>query len=87
MSETVATTRAWHGPASVAGVMAGLLLEALPILAGPDKLWVLFFLPPVVGLVLLVAGGTLRQVGVGLLAAGLAYPIALATYLLVALTG
>lgn len=79
---------AWHGPASVVGVVLGLLVEAVPLMAGAGGTsWLLFLLPAVVGAGLLAAGSTARQLGVGLLASCAAYPIALATFVVVALAG
>lgn len=86
-TDSATTGRAWHGPPSVVGVVVGLLVGAVGLLAQQDGLWVLFVLPPVLGLLMLAGGTTVRQLGVGLLASGLAYPIALGTFLLIGLLG
>ena len=88
MPPPAARRGAWHGPASVVGVMVGLLVEAVPLLARAGGLsWLLFLLPPLVGALLLLAGAGTRRFGMGLLAAGVAYPIALVTYAATGLLG
>jgi len=70
-----------HGPASLVGVAVGLLCAAVPYAigdVGATAFWLLLGLPPLLGLVLLTWSGRPRQLGIGLLASGLAYPFGLA---------
>jgi hypothetical protein len=66
-------------------VVVGLIVEAVPFLIRQDGAYVLLALPPVVGLVLLAGPARLRQLGTGLLASALAYPLGLASVLVAAL--
>jgi hypothetical protein len=69
-------------------VMVGLLVEAVPLLLRSEGAsWLLFLLPPAVGVVLLAGGTRPRQLGIGLLASAVAYPFAIAAYALTALAG
>jgi len=70
-----------HGPASVVGVALGLVCAATSYLV-PDLeaagFRALLVGPPLLGLVLLTWSGLPRQLGIGLLASGLAYPFGVA---------
>lgn len=78
-----------HGPASLVGVAAGLVLAATPVVLGLEAGWwvVLLLVGPVVGLVLLLVPGTARQVGIGLVASALTYPAALLAVVVIAVAG
>lgn len=75
----------YHGPLSVAGVMLGLLVAAVPFVIGVDDAvyWCCVLAGPGVGVVLVFLPGRVHQLGTGLLASGIAYPVGL-TGLLVA---
>lgn len=75
------TVTPWYGPASVVGVLLGVLLWALPyaFTGGGGLLWV-WLLPPVVGGVLMAVRGTPRRVGVGLVASCLTLPVGLLAF-------
>lgn len=71
---------AWHGPLSPVGAALGVVLVAVPYVLGVDgaaPYVALSLLGPVLGLVLLVAAGPLRQLGTGLIASALTYPLGL----------
>ena len=68
-------TRPWHGPASLAGVVVGVLLWSLPYTGVVGRTVWVWALPPLLGLVLLPFRGPLRQAGVGLLASCLVVPV------------
>lgn len=76
----------WHGPPSVLGVALGLLVAAVPFVLGLGAALylVLLVVGPLGGALLLAVPGRTRQLGVGLLASGLAYPVGLASVLLAA---
>lgn len=67
----------WHGPASMVGSVIGTLCWALLLLLQVPRVssWAVnFILPWALGFPLILRKGTVRQVGVGLIASGLAIP-------------
>ena len=80
--------RSWHGPASVAGSVAGsivvLLMVALAATSTTIPNAVGYLLPWALGLPMLLGRGALRRFGVGLLASGLLLPAVPVMVLLVA---
>ena len=72
--------RTLHGPLSPVGAALGILLVALPFATGSIDLplaWVAWVAGPVVGLALLVVPGHARQLGIGLVASALTFPLLL----------
>lgn len=73
--------RELHGPLSPVGAAIGILLVALPYAVasvdGPAA-WAAWVVGPVVGLVLLLVPGPARQLGIGLVASALTFPLLLA---------
>jgi hypothetical protein len=83
-----AGSRPWFGPESFAAAIVGLLCMSLPYTGfARDSAW-LVVAPPVVGMVLLLIGATgvpfshtLRRTGVGLVAAGTGFLMAILAFL------
>ena len=72
--------RALHGPLSPVGAALGILLVALPFAVGSidtPVAWAAWVGGPVVGLVLLLVPGRVRQLGIGLVASALTFPLVL----------
>jgi len=74
-----------HGPLSLVGVILGLAVQAFPFTGtwGTPFSWLVFATIPTIGLSLSVLPGRSRQLGVGLMASGLAYPFGIATAVVV----
>jgi len=72
--------RALHGPLSPVGAALGILLVALPFAfdsVGAPAAWAAWVGGPVLGLVLLLVPGRVRQLGIGLVASALTFPLLL----------
>ncbi|MEV6769701.1 hypothetical protein AB0N05_13840 [Nocardia sp. NPDC051030] len=73
----------WFGPEGFAACILGILCIALPFIGWvPNDAWWFAFAPGLAGLALIPFEGTSRRIGIGLIAAFLAFVLALVAFLI-----